>query len=94
MATFVTLYRFTGAVKGGGPERFQKFKALYEAEGGNLTTFHGLMGNYDVLTIAQFPAVRNAMKAAAAVANMISARCTTLPALEQDDFLQLLKELG
>ncbi len=94
MQTFVTLYRFTGAVKGGGPERFQKFKALYEAEGGRMERFCGLMGSYDVLTIASFPNVRCAMKGAAAVCNLICARSMTMPALDEPDFLLLLTELG
>ncbi len=94
MQTFVTLYRFTGAIKGGGPERFEKFKALYEAEGGQMDRFCGLMGSYDVLTIAQFPDVRSAMKGAAAVCNLISARSMTMPALDEPEFLQLLAELG
>lgn len=93
MATFVTLYKFTGAVKGGGPERFKDFTALVEAEGGKILRFHGLLGPYDVITVCEFPGTRAAMKAAAAVGNLISARPLTLPALEQDDFLKLLTEL-
>lgn len=94
MATFVTLYKFTGAIKGGGPERFKKFTACVEAEGGKILKFYGLMGDYDVITLCDYPSMRAAMKGAAAIGNLISARTTTMPALEQDDFLQLLAELG
>jgi uncharacterized protein with GYD domain len=94
MAKFLTLYRFQRPVKGGGPERFKKFRALIEREGGQMLAFHGLMGPYDVMVLAEYPSVRAATKGAAAVGNLISAESTTLPALEQDEFLQLLKELN
>lgn len=94
MATFLTLYRFQRPVKGGGPERFQRFRALMEKEGGSLLAFHGLMGPYDVMVLADYPSVRAATKGAAAVGNLITAESTTLPALEPDDFLALLKELN
>ena len=94
MATFITLYKFTGAIKGGGPERFKKFNGLVEAEGGKILHFYGLMGDKDVITICDYPSVRAAMKAAASIGNLIGARTQTYPALEQDEFLQLLSELG
>jgi uncharacterized protein with GYD domain len=94
MATYLTLYKFSGAVKGGGPERFKKFTASVEAEGGKILRFHGLMGEYDVMTLCEYPSNRAAIKAAAAIGNLIGARPTTMPALEQDEFLQLLVELG
>ena len=94
MAKFLTLYRFQRPVKGGGPERFKRFQALMEREGGRLLAFHGLMGPYDVMVLAEYPDVRAAAKGAAAVGNLITAESTTLPALEQDDFLRLLKELN
>ena len=94
MASYLTLYKFNGSVKGGGPERFEKFKGLVEAEGGTMLRFHGLLGEFDVMTLCDFPSNRAALKAAAAVGNLINARPRTLPALEEADFLQLLTELG
>ncbi len=94
MAKFLTLYRFHRPVKGGGPERFKKFRALIEKEGGQVLAFHGLVGPYDVMVLADYPSIRAAAKGAAAVGNLITAESTTLPALEADDFLQLLKELN
>ncbi|PYM03447.1 MAG: hypothetical protein DMD82_16895, partial [Candidatus Rokuibacteriota bacterium] len=86
--------RFHRPVKGGGPERFKKFRALIEKEGGQILAFHGLVGPYDVMVLADYPSIRAAAKGAAAVGNLITAESTTLPALEPDDFLQLLKELN
>ena len=93
MAAYVTLYKFTGPIKGGGPERFERFNGLVEAEGGRMLSFYGLQGAYDVITICDYPSTRAAMKAAAAIGNLISAQTHTMAALEQDDFLQLLSEL-
>jgi uncharacterized protein with GYD domain len=94
MPKFLTLYRFHRPVKGGGPERFKTFRALIEREGGQLVAFHGLMGPYDVMVLAEYPSVRAAAKGAAAVGNLITAESTTMPALEQDEFLQLLQDLN
>lgn len=94
MPKFLTLYRFQRPVKGGGEERFRKFSALMEKEGGRILAFHGLLGIYDVMVLAEYPDTRAAAKGAAAVGNLITAESTTLPALEQEDFLQLLAELN
>jgi uncharacterized protein with GYD domain len=94
MPKFLTLYRFHRPVKGGGPERFRTFRSLIEKEGGRILAFHGLMGPYDVMVLAEYPTVRAATKGVAAVGNLITAESTTMPALEQDEFLELLKELN
>ena len=93
MATFITLYKFNGPIKGGGPERFKKFKGIVEEEGGRIERFHGLMGPWDVITLCDYPATRAAMKGAGRIGNLINAQTLTMPALEQDDFLQLLTEV-
>ncbi len=93
MATFITLYRFNGPIKGGGPERFKKFNGIVEEVGGKMLRFHGLMGPYDVFTACDFPDTRTAMKASARIGNLINAQTLTMPALEQEDFLQLLSEV-
>jgi uncharacterized protein with GYD domain len=94
VATFITLYKFTGPIKGGGPERFKKFNGIVESEGGKILQFYGLMGEHDVITICDYPSIRAAMKAAAAIGNLIGAQTRTMPALEKDEFLKLLTELG
>jgi uncharacterized protein with GYD domain len=93
MANFVTLYRFNGPIKGGGPERYQKFKGLVEEQGGKISFFAGLLGPWDVITVADYPSNRAAMKGSASVANLINARTLTLPCVDEKDFLQLLTEV-
>jgi uncharacterized protein with GYD domain len=93
VAHFLTLYKFNGPIKGGGPERFQKFKGIVAQEGGRIVLFGGLLGAYDVMTVCDYPTNRAAMKGTARIANLISAQTTTLPIVDEPDFLSLLKEV-
>ena len=93
MPTYVTLYNYTRPVKGGGPERFEKVKQIVAEEKGEILQIYGLLGAYDLLSVAEFPDNRAAMKAAARVSNLISAQTNTMAAVERDDFLKLLTEL-
>ena len=93
MPTYVTLYNYTGAITGGGPERFEKVKQIVAEEKGEILHVYGLLGAYDVLSVSEFPDNRAAMKAAARVGALISAKTNTMPAVERDDFLKLLAEI-
>ena len=93
MANFLTLYKFSGPIKGGGPERYQKFKGIVENEGGRIVFFGGLLGPYDVMTLSEYPTTRAAMKGTARIANLISAQTLTMPVVDEPDFLSLLKEV-
>jgi uncharacterized protein with GYD domain len=93
MPTYVTLYNYTGPIKGGGPERFAKVKQIVDEEKGQILHVYGLLGVYDILSVSEFPDNRAAMKAAARVGALISAKTITMPAVERDEFLKLLSEL-
>jgi uncharacterized protein with GYD domain len=93
MAHFLTLYKFSGPIKGGGPERYQRFKAIVDSEGGTIVFFGGLMGPYDVMTLTQYPSTRAAMKGSARIGNLISAQTLTMPVVDEPEFLSLLKEV-
>jgi len=93
MPTYVTLYNYTGSIKGGGPQRFEKVKQIVTEEKGEILQIYGLLGAYDILSVSEFPDNRAAMKAAARVGNLISAQTNTMAAVERDDFLKLLTEL-
>ncbi len=53
----------------------------------------GLLGSYDVVSVGEFPDNPCAMKCVAKVGNIINASTHTMPAIERDDFLQILTEL-
>jgi uncharacterized protein with GYD domain len=93
MAHFLTLYKFSGPIKGGGPERYEKFKGIVASEGGKIVFFGGLLGPYDVMTLTEYPTSRAAMKGTARIANLITAQTLTMPVVDEPDFLSLLKEV-
>ena len=93
MQLYVSLYRYKGVVKGGGPERFEKVKSIVADEKGRILHIYGLLGEYDALSVAEFPDNRSAMRAALRVGNLINAQTHTLAAVEGEDFLQILSEL-
>ena len=54
---------------------------------------YGLLGEYDALSVAEFPDNRAAMRAALRIGNLINAQTNTLAAVEGDDFLQIISEM-
>ena len=93
MAKYVSLFRYTGAIEGGGPERFAKAQQIVAAENGEILAVYGLLGAYDLMSVVECPDNRAAMKIAAKIGNLIGAKTETMPAVDRDDFLQLLTEL-
>ncbi|MGA7272699.1 MAG: GYD domain-containing protein [Acidimicrobiia bacterium] len=93
MAKYVTLFKYSGAIEGGGPDRFAKVQQIAAAENCEILSVYGLLGHYDVLAIVECPDDRTAMKVAAKTANLIGANSETMPAVDRDNFLQLLTEL-
>ena len=93
MQAYVTLYKYKGPVKGGGPERFEKVKQIVADEKGIILQIYGLLGNYDALTVAEFPDNRTAMRAALRIGNLINAQTNTMGAVEGEQFLQIMSEL-
>jgi uncharacterized protein with GYD domain len=93
MAKYITLFRYRSSIEGGGPERFAEAQQIMAEEGGRILQVYGLLGAYDILAVTEGSDNRSAMKAAAKVGNLINASTHTMPAIERDDFLQLLTEL-
>jgi len=93
MQAYVSLYKYKGPVKGGGTERFEKVKGIVADEKGRILHLYGLLGEYDVLSVAEFPDNRTALRAALRIGNLINAQTNTLAAVEGEDFLQILGEL-
>lgn len=93
MAKYVSLFKYTGAIEGGGPERFAKAQQIVAAENCEILAVYGLLGAYDLMSVVECPDNRSAMKIAAKIGNLIGAKTETMPAVDRDDFLQLLTEL-
>ncbi len=93
MQAYISLYRYKGPVKGGGPERFEKVKEIVANEKGRILNIYGLLGEYDALIVAEFEDNRAAMRASLRIGNLINAQTNTLAAVEGSDFLQILSEI-
>jgi len=93
MQAYITLYTYSGPVKGGGPDRFEKVKQIVADEEGKILYLYGLLGAYDAMSVAEFPDNRSAMRASVRVGNLINAQTNTLAAVEGEDFLKILSEV-
>ncbi len=93
MAKFISLFKYNGAIEGGGPKRFAKVQQIMVDANSEIQQVYGLLGAYDILAILDCPDNRTAMKVAAKAGNLIGASSQTMPAIERDDFLQLLTEI-
>ena len=93
MQAYITLYTYSGPVKGGGPDRFEKVKQIVADEEGKILYLYGLLGAYDAMSVAEFPDNRSAMRASVRVGNLINAQTNTLAAVEGKDFLKILSEV-
>ena len=93
MAKYVSLFKYTGAIQGGGPERFAQAQQIVAGENCEILAVYGLLGAYDLVSVVECPDNRAAMKVSAKIGNLIGAKSTTMPAVDRDDFLQLLTEL-
>lgn len=89
----MSLFKYTGAIEGGGPERFGKAQEIVAAESCEILAVYGLLGAHDVLAVVECPDNRAAMKVAAKIGNLIGAKSETMPAVDRDEFLELLTEL-
>lgn len=92
MAHYLTQFKFNGPIKGGGPERYQTFKGIVEELGGKIVYFGGLLGQYDVVTITDYPTLKSAMLGSARIGNLINAQSHTQAILAEGEFLDLLAQ--
>jgi uncharacterized protein with GYD domain len=93
MALYVSLRKYTGAIKGGGPDRFKKVMDIVGKHGGKNLATYGLLGPWDVISVGEFPSHEAAMRASAEVNNLIGTESLTMGAVERDTFLQILSGL-
>jgi uncharacterized protein with GYD domain len=92
MSLYVSLLKYSPeGMKGISPERFQRNKALIESKGGKLIGAYALMGEWDVLTITDFPDEKSAMSALVAVGKSGVGTTQTMTAMPLDEFVTLAK---
>lgn len=87
MAKFLMLGKYScEAVKGINSERTKKVVGSIEKAGGRIDSMYALLGVYDLAFVADFPGVKDAMKASIALTKATDIGFTTLPAVTVEEF--------
>jgi uncharacterized protein with GYD domain len=74
-------------------ERTDEAVKLIENAGGKIVSIHALLGEFDLIIIAEFPGMNEALKASIGL-NMITGICfTTTPAIPAAEFDKMMSEI-
>jgi len=96
MPTYIGLYKFTDqgikAIKG-APERVEAAIKGAEKMGGKVIGVYVVMGEYDYVTIAEFPSDEVATAFALALGSIGNVRTTSLRAYTKEEFAAIVKKL-
>ena len=87
MAKFVMLGKYSSeAIKGIAADRTKRGIEIIEKSGGKVNSIFALLGNYDLLFVADFPGIAEAMKASVALTKLTGIGFTTSPAMSVEEF--------
>jgi uncharacterized protein with GYD domain len=96
MPTYISLFRYTQkgieSIKD-GPARLDAAKQALAAAGGKLLGFYLTMGQYDLVTIAEFPDDETAARAGLAWASQGFVRGETLRAFNEGEYRKIVASL-
>lgn len=96
MATYISLYRLTQQgiqnIKD-SPTRLDKAKEAIRATGGKFVAFYLTMGQYDLVTVAEWPDDASAAKFGLMLGSGGNVRTETLKAFTEDEYRKLVSEL-
>jgi uncharacterized protein with GYD domain len=94
MATFLVLGKYSSeGLEGMSAERTEKADDLVKKFGGKITAMYALLGDYDIVAIAEFPGTEQAMQASVAMTKLTKIAWTTSPAVAVEDFDKLMAEV-
>lgn len=94
MATFIMCGKYSlEAIKQISAERTQKSLELFKKFGGEVKAMYALLGEKDLLFVAELPGVAEAMKASVALSKMTGIAFTTSPAVSVEEFDKLMAEI-
>jgi uncharacterized protein with GYD domain len=97
MPTYIVLAKWTntGLQKmKESPARLDAGRKAYEAAGVKMKAFYMVMGQYDMLTVAEAPDDTAMAKANLAVASKGTIQTETLRAFTEDEYRKILSELA
>jgi uncharacterized protein with GYD domain len=90
MATFVMLGRYSQeGLKNISAARTRRAEKLVKKCRGKICCVYGLLGAYDVIVVADFPGVKEAMKASIGLAKLTGIGFVTSPAVSVEELDQL-----
>ena len=93
MGLFVMEGRYSlEAVSGVSAARTQKAAEIAQKYNGSIKSIYALLGNKDILIIAEFPDVNSAMKASVVFSREFKISFSTHPAVKVEDFDRMMSE--
>jgi len=97
MPTYIGLYKLTDqgikTIKD-APGRVEDAIKGAEALGGKVIGVYSVMGEYDYVTIGEFPSDESQMTFAMALGSKGTVRTTTLKAFTKEEFAEIVKKLN
>jgi uncharacterized protein with GYD domain len=91
MSTFIMIGKYSsGALKEISAKRTEKANHLIEKCGGRIQSMYALLGGQDLMLIADFPGIKEAMKASVALSKLTSIGFVTSPAVTVEEFDKLM----
>ncbi len=97
MPTYVMLGNYTqqgiAVVKDEGPERLDAVKQAFKDAGGELKGFYSLMGQYDLLILADLPDDGAVARLALTIGAVGNVRTTTMRAYDEGEYRSIVASL-
>ena len=96
MPTYIGLYKLTDqGIKNikDAPQRMEEAIKAAEAAGGKLLGVYTVMGEYDYVSIGEFPNDETVLTLALALGGQGNVRSTTLKAFTKAEFAEIVKRL-
>ena len=94
MATFFMFGKYSAdALKGISAGRTEKAGKLIQKYGGEIKSIHALLGEKDLVIIAQFPGIEHAVKSSIALSRLTGIAFTTSEAVAVEDFDRMVSEI-
>jgi uncharacterized protein with GYD domain len=96
MPMYIALYKLTDqgikTIKE-MPQRIEKAIEASEAMGGKVLGVYSVLGEYDLVSIAEFPNDETVLTLALALGGQGNVRSTTLKAFTKEEFAEIVKKL-
>ena len=94
MSTFFMIGKYSPeAMKKISADRTKKATSLIEKFGGTVTSGYALLGEHDLVLIANFPDTQEAMKASVALSDLTGISISTYPAMTVEEFDKIISEI-